>query len=193
MNQTTPIRITRDIIKFCREIDPNSTPTFIQVNPTEEVRFNFCMTDVPAYALKNGGERVFGWTIWEVPGLFLEAEFHTCYKNIEGTIIDITPKPDGETHILFLPDTHRVYEGSLVKNFRKKLSDNAPVDLLFKISEKKDELKAKHFKNDSYDGAIVGFELQNWLSTLTKPKIKIGPNAPCPCGSGKKYKKCCRK
>ena len=21
---------------------------------------------------------------------------------------------------------------------------------------------------------------------------KIGPNDPCPCGSGKKYKKCCR-
>lgn len=29
---------------------------------------------------------------------------------------------------------------------------------------------------------------------LKKKKIdgKIGPNAPCPCGSGKKYKKCCR-
>ena len=21
---------------------------------------------------------------------------------------------------------------------------------------------------------------------------KVGPNDPCPCGSGKKYKKCCR-
>ena len=29
---------------------------------------------------------------------------------------------------------------------------------------------------------------------LRKKKIKgkIGANAPCPCGSGKKYKKCCR-
>lgn len=25
----------------------------------------------------------------------------------------------------------------------------------------------------------------------TKKKTKIGRNAPCPCGSGKKYKKCC--
>ncbi|RDW15427.1 YecA family protein [Oceanobacillus chungangensis] len=25
----------------------------------------------------------------------------------------------------------------------------------------------------------------------TKKKVKIGRNAPCPCGSGKKYKKCC--
>ena len=24
-----------------------------------------------------------------------------------------------------------------------------------------------------------------------KPTIKVGPNDPCPCGSGIKYKKCC--
>lgn len=26
-----------------------------------------------------------------------------------------------------------------------------------------------------------------------KPKVKVGRNEPCPCGSGKKYKKCCGK
>lgn len=32
------------------------------------------------------------------------------------------------------------------------------------------------------------------LENLTKEeKIKIGRNDPCPCGSGKKYKKCCGK
>jgi len=25
-----------------------------------------------------------------------------------------------------------------------------------------------------------------------KKGAKVGPNDPCPCGSGKKYKKCCR-
>ena len=32
------------------------------------------------------------------------------------------------------------------------------------------------------------------LLNPTKPQIaekKVGRNAPCPCGSGKKYKKCC--
>lgn len=28
---------------------------------------------------------------------------------------------------------------------------------------------------------------------LPKVAIKAGPNDPCPCGSGKKYKKCCRR
>ena len=27
--------------------------------------------------------------------------------------------------------------------------------------------------------------------TPVKVKTKVGPNDPCPCGSGKKYKKCC--
>ncbi len=34
------------------------------------------------------------------------------------------------------------------------------------------------------------------LLNPTKPKIaekKVGRNEPCPCGSGKKYKKCCGK
>ena len=26
---------------------------------------------------------------------------------------------------------------------------------------------------------------------MEKPMAKVGRNAPCPCGSGKKYKKCC--
>jgi preprotein translocase subunit SecA len=25
------------------------------------------------------------------------------------------------------------------------------------------------------------------------PEVKVGRNDPCPCGSGKKYKKCCGK
>lgn len=29
------------------------------------------------------------------------------------------------------------------------------------------------------------------VKPLVRPGSKLGPNAPCPCGSGKKYKKCC--
>ncbi len=35
-------------------------------------------------------------------GLLLEAEFHTCLKDDDGNLIDVTPKPDGERNILFL-------------------------------------------------------------------------------------------
>ena len=29
------------------------------------------------------------------------------------------------------------------------------------------------------------------VAPITRKKEKIGRNSPCPCGSGKKYKKCC--
>jgi len=108
LNQTTPQKITKEILAFCKDIDPKSNPIFVDVHPAREVRFNYCLTDVPEYAWQHGGEAIFGWIIWEVPGLLLEAEFHTCYKDEDGKLINITPKPDGERQILFLPDSHRV-------------------------------------------------------------------------------------
>jgi preprotein translocase subunit SecA len=29
-------------------------------------------------------------------------------------------------------------------------------------------------------------------SRVGQALVKVGPNQPCPCGSGRKYKKCCR-
>ncbi|HHL2060062.1 TPA: SEC-C metal-binding domain-containing protein, partial [Clostridium perfringens] len=29
--------------------------------------------------------------------------------------------------------------------------------------------------------------------TVRNEEVKVGRNEPCPCGSGKKYKKCCGK
>lgn len=34
-------------------------------------------------------------------------------------------------------------------------------------------------------------EALRWLEPYVRPEPKIGRNDPCPCGSGKKYKKCC--
>ena len=40
-------------------------------------------------------------------------------------------------------------------------------------------------------------QMINRLQQTSVPQLKappkIGRNAPCPCGSGKKYKKCCGK
>jgi uncharacterized protein YecA (UPF0149 family) len=33
----------------------------------------------------------------------------------------------------------------------------------------------------------------NINGTMTKTTKKVYPNDPCPCGSGKKFKKCCGK
>ncbi|NCU18168.1 hypothetical protein GW534_10615 [Bacillus sp. P1(2020)] len=41
------------------------------------------------------------------------------------------------------------------------------------------------------DNMLVKENIKN--QTSTQNKVKVGRNDPCPCGSGKKYKKCCGK
>src|ERR1044071_823643 len=40
-------------------------------------------------------------------------------------------------------------------------------------------------------GATAAGEEAARTKTITRDQPKVGPNAPCPCGSGKKHKKCC--
>jgi len=44
-----------------------------------------------------------------------------------------------------------------------------------------------------YDGPFICYQNQQLAARmLVKPEtVRPGPNDPCPCGSGKKYKKCC--
>ena len=50
----------------------------------------------------------------------------------------------------------------------------------------------------AYDVAVVSDETprpartggDDVIKTVRREGPKIGPNQPCPCGSGKKYKKC---
>jgi len=65
---------------------------------------------------------------------------------------------------------------------QRQAAQNSVMDLTRNIQRKKEkELAAIQF---------VGGE----SSSVQQPKIaqaKAGRNDPCPCGSGKKYKKCC--
>lgn len=57
--------------------------------------------------------------------------------------------------------------------------------------------KLNNFYINSKDDSYGDFQFKDDNIEVQKPferkKIKIGRNDPCPCGSGKKYKKCCGK
>lgn len=60
-------------------------------------------------------------------------------------------------------------------------------DVLMRAAEIYEELGEKE-KAKKLDKEMKALDKRS--STVTKP-AKIGRNVPCPCGSGKKYKKCC--
>ncbi len=65
----------------------------------------------------------------------------------------------------------------------------AMLDLEWEIfQEMSDELSDDEFDDD--DDLDDGYWTKDYTSPIVKPP-KVGRNDPCPCGSGKKYKKCC--
>jgi hypothetical protein len=182
---TTPKEITDTIQEFCKEIDSLKEPIFVTVQPEPWCNVNECFNNVKNHIQRCGGSIQYGWIIWEIPNIFLEAEFHAVWVNPSGHYIDITPKLDSEKIILFLPDSMRLYEDKLIDNIRKPLVDNELTRNLIKDGQRNFKLKQKHFKNGKVDVNAILEELEVINSK------KVNRNDPCPCGSGKKYKKCC--
>lgn len=63
---------------------------------------------------------------------------------------------------------------------------------LFRMQDAKDTLDMdKELSKE--EEALLKRQLANFLrrEPYVRPYPKIGRNAPCPCGSGKKYKHCC--
>lgn len=88
----------------------------------------------------------------------------------------ITPNPieemDADTEVSLAFDKERLYKNMVA----------AQADWLYELEEWKkifDEETLKQF-----------YKEQKSSTTVVKGE-KIGRNDPCPCGSGKKYKKCC--
>ncbi len=44
---------------------------------------------------------------------------------------------------------------------------------------------------EAFDAAIEGRRPGVTIGPVTRKTVKVGRNEPCPCGSGKKYKRCC--
>lgn len=124
---STPETITPAVWKLCAELVPDQQPVYLDVEPAEGAKPNYCFPNVVAQVAAHGGRLQHGWQIWEMPGLIIEAEFHGVWVDLAGVFHDITPKKDREDRILFLADPTRVYEGRQVKNVRHPLGKHPAI------------------------------------------------------------------
>lgn len=115
------------VISFCRSIVTQPEPVYLPVRPLEGAPANDCFLIVPQYVLQHGGEQLIGWSIWEWPRVYIEAEFHLVWRQPDGEIVDLTPKIVAMPRILFLPDARRIYRGRQVDNIRKPLNHDPAV------------------------------------------------------------------
>lgn len=192
MKSTTPAAINENVLRLKAKLGLDTEPVFVPVRDVMGHKVADCFHNVPRKIETDGGSLQYGWNVWELPNRIIEGEFHAVWVNPAGGYVDITPKPDGETQILFIPDPNRIYQNVPVDNVRVLLTDDPAFIQSIKIQEKLAQLRIKYNVNGT-EARIPTEELEAlglFPQSNPKPKRKIGRDERCPCGSGKKFRHC---
>ncbi|MDA7086518.1 hypothetical protein PH586_09020 [Pseudomonas sp. SA3-5] len=112
---------------LCLRAVPGALPISVPYEPLAGKPQMECFPIVAEHVALHGGEALIGWAIWEVPGVFIEAEFHSVWKDASGLLHDLTPRSIPFEAILFLPDSTRQYRGRQVDNIRQPLAKDLDV------------------------------------------------------------------
>jgi uncharacterized protein YecA (UPF0149 family) len=195
---TPPQNTHRFVDMLCSRISPGARPARVPVEPDPLARINDCFLNVRQKLSRDGGSIQHGWCIWELPGLFIEAEFHGVWVTPLERMVDITPKE--ETEILFLVDHTAVFdEASFSRrdNFRLAIKDHPVVHEFIRIAEER--IRFWEAGTLATDPRMVHVDREKDEEFL-KRKIELeqrmlnlpmGRNDMCRCGSAEKFKRCC--
>ncbi len=199
----TSAQLSPAIRRLCEEIVGPGDPIYVDVTPIPDAPTDECFSLVAARVDESGGRLVIGWSIWEWPGLFVEAEFHALWQGPDGSLKDITPKKTPTQRILFLPDPSRSYEGRQVNNIRRVISRDPSVSEFLRASDAEYEFVNRGERAHQHGELTLSEEeAQEYQSiqmakaecffAMLRLKPAIDAYDPCPCGSGKKVKWCHR-
>lgn len=122
-DRSTAGSLSKGILKLARQIDATSTPDYVSVEPGEACEPGGCFQNVRAIVRRLGGSVQHGWRMREQPSVFVEGEFHAVWRRPEGGLVDVTPRDDGLSEILFLPDSRLVWDGQDVESRRVMLHE----------------------------------------------------------------------
>lgn len=192
----TPILDSQHVATIKDKINSPYEPEYINVFPMKNAPLQECFDTVDKYITEHGGTRILGWTLWELPGLFIEAEFHAVWESPTGELKDLTPRPSPTKRILFIRDPNMKYDGKRVNNIRINYSGNNTINDLFKIYE--DE-----FDTFGPEGIVLPHQqMLNLSFEMRKASIhermelilkNLKKTDPCFCNSGEMLKNCHKK
>jgi hypothetical protein len=162
-DETAPEAITEVVEKFARSL--GDTPRFVPVTADRYGLFGWCSDGVSEKVKNDGGRIQFGWIIWEWPKVFLTAEFHAVWVSPGSDLVDITPKPQHETRIVFVPDDSYPVDFDF---------DNRPTNRRYRVPQEPDyralaeielsRMKPSQLEYERKRAAKKGVCLLEWLS-----------------------------
>jgi len=108
-------------------------PKIVEIKAPSWAATDECTENVAKVVAEHGGEVVYGWKLMEpLPGLLLEAEFHSVLLNEQGDFLDVTPSALPAPHTVFLPDPSLSYAGQQINSVRVALVDDPLITELIK-------------------------------------------------------------
>lgn len=96
-----PQSVTARIKAVCRKLSVE-VPVYVPCAPKRYCKRGHCYTNVEKTVERFGGEAVYGWTLWELPGVWLYAEHHCIWRQPDGELLCVTRQQENEARILFL-------------------------------------------------------------------------------------------
>lgn len=182
---------------------PGGEAVYVDVRPLPEAPANECFALVDEMVKRHGGEQLVGWSLWEFPTLFVEAEFHGVWRTADGRLVDPAPKQEPTEKVLFLRDASRTYHGVQVNNVRRAIRSDPLLEAYFRTFDVQFELLNRGQRAAEYGMInLLDDEVREMYSIqLERERLhfqllpnfpRIGPYHPCPCGSGKKVRWCHR-
>ena len=202
MRPVTPADLSDGLKTLIMQIAPGQLPVYIDAAPLPGEAANECFGLVNRCVREHGGEAVIGWSLWEFPTMFVEAEFHAVWRKSDGMLVDVSPRPSPTARALFLPDPTRQYEGRSVDNVRVPIrQDPTLLEYLATFAAKFEIMNRGARADQRGEIHLIGDEAVEFKAIMTRQARlgaqlagsfpAIGPYHPCPCGSGKKVKWCC--
>jgi len=195
--ETTPKIDDVRVIEFCREVAPASRCSYVQVITENNAIHRDCFNNVSKKIAADGGTMQLGWTIWLRPNVLLSADCHAVWVNNENVMIDITPQPDGEERILFLPDNTIDSIEFRIPSKYKALTKSPLVAEFVELLDARGKFLSKFKTSDVMLNMSESEKMTDLVLSMRIDEInveikrKVGRNASCPCLSEMKYKKCC--
>jgi hypothetical protein len=199
ISTSTPKTTSKAEKDLRRELSPGQRPIIVKVVPEPGAVTGECFHNVRSKVARDGGEILYGWTIWEWPQVFIEAEHHAVWTNGE-ELVDVTLPFSGERRTMFLPDPSRAYDYETKKrllNVKRSLGVIPAAQRWIDASHRLQEFIEAHS-----DGDIITFDRvaarplaeqveQAHGEVLVSLAIRTKPNDPCFCGTTRKFRKCC--
>lgn len=189
VRETTPMEMTQMLSSLCRDLNSESSPLWVNVVPESWALQNECFPNVRRKIKIDGGSFVNGWAIWQWANIMFEAEAHSVWQSRNGELVDVTPHNRNEHTILFVPDAEVKFEGTMIPNKRAPMTTSSKVNYLIDLLTIKDNIlqQSGTSRTCSLPEPLL-LEIRRVIADITQ---KASKNAPCPCGSGLKYKRCC--